>query len=63
MKIGIAKDDLGICLTGKFEPVEKQDAKVDGVVIIRGKEYYVPDDYDFSHPSALFVEKKIKKEK
>jgi hypothetical protein len=57
MRIGVAKADAGISLTGKFQPLEKSDAKDRAVLILKGHEYYVPDTYDFNHPGALFVEK------
>jgi len=58
MKTGIAKDDFGINLNGKFKPVDPLDAKGEAVNIRKGHKYIVPDNYDFSFPGALFTEDK-----
>lgn len=57
MRVGVAKDNAGISMNGKFQPLERSDAKDRAVQILKGHEYYVPDSYDFNHPGALFVEK------
>ena len=56
MKIGIAKFDAGIRIAPppkNYPPVDKGSR-----VIEKGREYYVPDDYNFSHKAAIFSEKK-----
>lgn len=57
MKIGIAKLDAGI---RRAKP-EYPPVKGVGKLIEKGKEYYVPDDYDFKHKHAIFEEKKTKR--
>jgi len=59
MKIGIAKFNAGIRTNKPLYP------PVDGGknVIEKGREYLVPDDYNFSHKGAIFSEKKKIKEK
>ena len=54
MKIGIAKEDAGIRVSKPDYP------PVDGGIklIQKGREYYVPDEYDFKHKAAIFSEKK-----
>ena len=56
MKFGIAKDNYGIRLDGKFKPTNPSD----GNQIIKDHEYLVPDNYDFNYPEALFKEQKGK---
>lgn len=58
MKTGIAKFDAGIRDNKPYYP------PADGGTneIQKGREYFVPDDYNFKHRSAIFTEKK-KKEK
>jgi len=59
MKIGIAKFDAGI----RVAPPPEDYSPADGGsrVIEKGREYYVPDDYDFDFKAAIFTEKEKKK--
>lgn len=68
--IGVAKFDAGYPSSARYyEPVEitkeqRERMKYDksGVPILKGTRWYVPDDYDFGHPGAIFEPEK-KKEK
>ena len=58
MIIGIAKFDAGI----RVSPKPKDYQPVDGGkrIIEKGREYWVHDEYNFDHKSAIFSEKKEK---
>jgi hypothetical protein len=59
MKIGIAKVNAGIrTAEPKYPPVGGGSE-----VIEKGREYWVPDNYNFEHPTSLFVEKKVSRKK
>ena len=68
MKIGIAKFNAGIPPKGnKISPVKPikitvGKKEVVSKEILKGKEYYLPDTYEFTD-TGIFEEKKTRKEK
>jgi len=51
MKKGVAKFDAGLRPPGRdYKPVKPQK----GRAILKGKEYWLHDGYDFDHLSAIF---------
>lgn len=61
VKLGVAKLNAGISLSGDFRPVNPADASGTAVRIVEGHEYNVPDAYDFAFSGAIFTEKTEKK--
>jgi hypothetical protein len=59
--IGIAKFNAGISLNGKFRSLDKNAVKKIGVLIVKGKKYEVPKNYDFDDPGAIFEKSETQK--